>query len=44
MRRVRLEGNVLNRTDLPAEYFGEGLTLVGDSLFQLTWKENKVRR
>ncbi len=31
-------GQVLQRYDLPAEYFGEGLTTWGTNLVQLTWK------
>src|SRR5262245_29198434 len=31
-------GDVLQRIDLPREYFGEGLALVGDRLVQLTWR------
>lgn len=32
-------GSVLRQRDLPAEFFGEGLALVGDTLVQLTWRE-----
>jgi glutaminyl-peptide cyclotransferase len=39
IRRVELEtGTVLQRYDLPWRYFGEGLTLWGDKLIQLTWR------
>ena len=39
IRLVDLEtGKILQRHDLPAEYFGEGLTVWKDALFQLTWK------
>ena len=31
-------GRVLQRYDLPTEYFGEGLTTWGANLIQLTWK------
>ncbi len=31
-------GEVLRSVDVPQEYFGEGLALVGDTLIQLTWK------
>jgi glutaminyl-peptide cyclotransferase len=38
LRRVDLEsGNVLQKINLPDEYFGEGLTVMNDSLVQLTW-------
>lgn len=41
LRRVELEtGKVLQRTDLAADYFGEGMTLLGDRLFMLTWRSN----
>ena len=40
LRRVDLEtGIVLQQIDLPAAYFGEGIVVVGDRIFQLTWKE-----
>ncbi|MFW5721812.1 MAG: glutaminyl-peptide cyclotransferase [Desulfohalobiaceae bacterium] len=39
LRKVDLEtGRVLRRVALPRQYFGEGLTLWGDDLIQLTWK------
>jgi glutaminyl-peptide cyclotransferase len=34
-------GQVLQKHDLPAEYFGEGLTDWGSNLIQLTWKAQK---
>ena len=33
-------GKVLQKYDLPAQYFGEGLTDWGSTLIQLTWKEH----
>ena len=33
-------GNIVTRIDLPTQFFAEGLALIGDSLFQLTWREN----
>lgn len=40
LRRVRLEdGAVLQRIELPADHFGEGLARVDDRLIQLTWQE-----
>jgi glutamine cyclotransferase len=33
-------GKVLQEYDLPAQYFGEGLTDWGSTLVQLTWKEH----
>lgn len=39
VRRVTLEtGQVQEQTNLPSDYFGEGLTRVGDQLVQVTWK------
>jgi glutaminyl-peptide cyclotransferase len=39
LRRVAFpSGEVLQRTDLPADDFGEGLAQVGDRLLQLTWR------
>lgn len=41
LRRATLEtGRVLQRTDLDADFFAEGLALWGDRLLQLTWREN----
>jgi glutamine cyclotransferase len=41
VRKVELQsGKVLDKTDLAEEYFGEGLTIMGDKLYQLTWNEN----
>lgn len=38
LRKVRLEtGEVLQSVDLPAALFGEGITLLGDRIYQLTW-------
>jgi glutamine cyclotransferase len=39
LRRVDLAtGQTLQRIDVPAQYFAEGLALVGDELLQLTWQ------
>ena len=39
LRRVKIEtGVVLQKIELPPQYFGEGLTLFNDHLFQLTWQ------
>jgi glutaminyl-peptide cyclotransferase len=41
LRRVDLAtGKTLQRLDVPAEYFAEGLALVGDELLQLTWQHH----
>src|SRR6202158_5444534 len=39
IRKVKLEsGEVLQRRDIAAQYFGEGITVWRSDLFQLTWK------
>ncbi|MFQ5794705.1 MAG: glutaminyl-peptide cyclotransferase [Candidatus Bipolaricaulia bacterium] len=41
LRRVRLEtGDVLQRRRLPARFFGEGVTIYGSKIIQLTWRSN----
>jgi glutaminyl-peptide cyclotransferase len=35
-------GNVLQKHDLPAQYFGEGLTDWGSALIQLTWTSHRA--
>jgi glutaminyl-peptide cyclotransferase len=43
LRMVDLStGSVLQRHDLPAEYFGEGLTDWGSTLIQLTWTSHRA--
>ena len=43
VRRVRLEdGVVLQLHELDDEYFGEGLTVIGDRIVTLTWKNGKA--
>lgn len=43
VRRVRLEdGVVLQRRELDEDYFGEGLTAIGDRVLTLTWKNGKA--
>ena len=38
IRRVQLEtGRVLQKKDVPAEYFGEGIAPVGNEIVSLTW-------
>jgi glutaminyl-peptide cyclotransferase len=34
------DGSVIRRVDLARRYFGEGIAVAGDRLFQLTWREN----
>jgi glutaminyl-peptide cyclotransferase len=39
LRRVALEtGELLQRHNLSNRYFGEGITVMGDSIYQLTWQ------
>ncbi len=41
LRRVDLtKGNVLQEISLPEEYFGEGITVVNNTIIQLTWQSN----
>ncbi|HEU0015859.1 MAG TPA: glutaminyl-peptide cyclotransferase [Longimicrobium sp.] len=40
LRRVELEtGRVIQKVDLPRQYFAEGMALLRDSIYQLTWRE-----
>lgn len=40
LRKVELEtGEVQQRAELPPEYFGEGIALLGGRMYQLTWQE-----
>jgi glutaminyl-peptide cyclotransferase len=42
IRKVELEtGKVLQKTALDAEYFGEGITVLGRRLLELTWRSHK---
>ena len=39
LRRVELRtGRILQIHRLPSEYFGEGITILGDKIYQLTWQ------
>jgi glutaminyl-peptide cyclotransferase len=39
LRKVNLEtGTVVQRVDIDPEFFGEGITIVKDKVFQITWK------
>lgn len=43
LRKVDLTtGQVLQNLNLPREYFGEGLVLLKDKFYQLTWQNNKA--
>jgi glutamine cyclotransferase len=38
LRQERIEtGEIVRQVDLPEQYFGEGITIVGSEIFQLTW-------
>lgn len=42
LRKVKLEtGEVLQKVDLPEQYFGEGITIFKKKILQLTWKAEK---
>lgn len=42
LRRISLEdGAILNQVGLEPEFFGEGIAILGDRLFQLTWLEGR---
>lgn len=39
IRKVKIEtGEVLQKRDVPVQYFGEGITVRGNELYQLTWQ------
>ena len=43
LSRINLEsGEVLQRKSMPSRYFGEGIEIVGDRIFQLTWRSHRV--
>ncbi|MGD9562497.1 MAG: glutaminyl-peptide cyclotransferase [Pyrinomonadaceae bacterium] len=40
LRKVELEtGKVLQKYDVPVDFFGEGITVLDDKVYQLTWQE-----
>jgi glutamine cyclotransferase len=42
LRRVNVEdGEILDRRDLSKEFFGEGIAILGEKIFQLTWREGR---
>ncbi len=42
LRKVELQsGRVLQQVDLGPQYFGEGMTILGGRVYQLTWKNQK---
>lgn len=43
LRKVEIEtGKVLQKFDLAAQYFGEGITIFNGKIYQLTWQEGTV--
>ncbi len=41
LRRVKLEtGEILQIRELPPQFFGEGVTIYGNKIIQLTWQSN----
>lgn len=40
IKKVSLDGKTLRSKDLTHRYFGEGATLFGDKIYQITWREN----
>ena len=43
LRRVAFpSGEVVQKIDVPKQYFAEGLAMVGDRLIQLTWRTKKA--
>ncbi|WP_029034627.1 glutaminyl-peptide cyclotransferase [Salinimicrobium terrae] len=42
LRQVDLQtGEVQRKIDIPSNYFAEGITILNDNIYQLTWKEGK---
>lgn len=40
LRKVEIEsGKVLQKYDVPVDFFGEGIAILNDKLYQLTWQE-----
>lgn len=43
LKKIDLKtGKPIRAISLPKEYFGEGITILNDTIYQLTYKENKV--
>lgn len=43
LRRIDLQsGEVEKRAELPRRYFGEGIALLGDKIYQITWTSGKA--
>jgi glutamine cyclotransferase len=42
LRKVALNGTVMKQLDLDKKYFAEGITVIGDKIIQLTYKERVI--
>ena len=43
LRKVEVEsGKVVQKVDLDGKYFGEGITIFNDKIYQITWQEKKA--
>lgn len=42
LARVRLDGTILQKVPLPIAGFGEGITQLGDRIYQLTWQSQRA--
>jgi glutaminyl-peptide cyclotransferase len=41
LRKVEIEtGRVVQKKDIAEDYFAEGMTILNDKIYQITWKEN----
>lgn len=38
----KCEVEVVHKTDLPRELYGEGISLIGDKAYELTWRNKKI--
>lgn len=41
LRKQTLDGEIKRERNLASRYFGEGVTVIGDRVFQLTWKNER---
>ncbi|MRX47221.1 glutaminyl-peptide cyclotransferase [Pedobacter puniceum] len=42
LRKTTVEGKVLQQKDIAQQYFAEGMTVIGDKIIQLTYKERVI--
>lgn len=38
----KCEVEVVHSTDLPKELYGEGISMIGDKAYELTWRNKKI--